>query len=55
MNSHLEGVPSLGWQPNRALDAEILSLRTLNELLADLLEGLDLSAGQGNADLVGFL
>ncbi len=71
MNSHLEGVPSLGtfttgglsggdleglgWQTNRALDAEILSLRTLNELLADLLEGLDLSAGQGNADLVGFL
>lgn len=71
MNSHLESIPSLrsfttrslagsdleslGWETNGALDAEFLGLGTLNKLLADLLEGGDLSAGEGDADLVGFL
>ncbi len=71
MNSHLESVPclrsftarslsggnleGLGWEADRTLDAEVLGLGTLNELLADLLERLDLSAGQGDSDLVGFL
>lgn len=71
MNSHLKSIPclrsfttrslsgcnlqGLSWETNGALDSEVLGLRTLNELLADLLEGLDISAGEGNADLVGFL
>jgi len=71
VESHLEGVPglgtlttgglsggdleSLGWETDGALDTEILALGALNELLADLLEGSDLSAGQGDADLVSFL
>ena len=71
MNSHLESIPSLrsfttrglagsdleslGWETNRALDAEILGLGTFNELLADLLESSDLAAGQGDTDLVSFL
>jgi len=46
---------SLGGETDGTLDAELLGLGTLNELLADLLEGLDLSAGEGDADLVGFL
>ncbi len=53
MNPHLECVPGLGsfttrclsgsdlkglgWETDGALDAEILGLGTLNELLADLL------------------
>ena len=71
MDSHLEGIPGLGtlttgclsggdleglgWETDWSLDAEILSLGTLDELLADLLERLNLSAGQGDSDLVGFL
>jgi hypothetical protein len=71
VNSHLEGIPglgtfttrglsggdleSLGWETDRALDTEVLGLGTLNELLADLLEGCDLSGGEGDTDLVGFL
>jgi hypothetical protein len=71
VESHLEGVPglgtlttgglsggdleSLGWETDGALDTEILALGALNELLADLLEGSDLSAGQGDTDLVSFL
>jgi hypothetical protein len=71
VESHLEGIPSLGtlttgglsggdleglgWQTHRTLDTEILALGTLNEFLADLLKGSDLSASQGNSDLVLFL
>jgi hypothetical protein len=71
VDSHLEGVPGLGtfttgslsggnleglgWETNWALDTEILGLGALDELLADLLEGGDLSGGEGDADLVGFL
>ena len=71
MNPHLEGIPSLrsltagrlscrdlqglGWEADWALDAEVLGLGALDELLADFLEGRDLSAGQGDADFVGFL
>jgi len=71
VDSHLEGVPclttlsargltgsnlkSLYWKTNWALDAEFLGLRTVDELLADLLERVDLSAGQSDSDLVGFL
>jgi hypothetical protein len=71
VDSHLESVPSLrtftarsltggdleglGWETDWALDAEVLGLGALNELLADLLERLDLSAGEGDADLVSFL
>ena len=46
---------SLGWETNWALDAEFLGLSTVDELLADLLERVDLSAGQSDSDLVGFL
>ena len=35
-----------------ALDAEVLALGAVDELLRDLLEGLDLAGGQGDADLV---
>lgn len=71
MNSHLKGIPclgtfsarglsggdleSLGWETDWALDAEVLGLGALDELLADLLEGIDLSGGEGDTDLVGFL
>lgn len=71
MDSHLEGIPGLGSftagclsgsdleglgrETDGALDAEFLALGTLDELLADLLEGLDFAGGQGDADLVGFL
>ena len=71
MDSHLEAIPGLGalttgclsggnlqdlgWQTDGALNAEILALGTLDEFLADLLEGLDVLGGEGNADLVGFL
>lgn len=36
----------------RTLDAEILALGTVDELGADLLEALDVTAGEGDADLV---
>jgi hypothetical protein len=71
VNSHLESIPglgtfstgclsggdleSLGRETNGALDAEFLALGTLDELLADLLEGLDFAGGQGDANLMGFL
>ena len=71
MDPHLESIPclaslttrclpggdlqNLGWETNRSLDAEILALRTLDELLADLFERLHLTRGQGDADLVDFL
>ena len=68
MDPHLKGVPGLGTltargltggdpeglsgQADGALDAELLVLRAVDELLADLLEGLDVAGGQGDADLV---
>ena len=71
VDSHLESVPSLGSfttgclsggdlkglgrETDGAFDAEFLALGTLDELLADLLEGLDFAGGQGDADLVSFL
>jgi len=70
MDPHLESIPSLGslttgrlpggdlqglgWEADRAFDSEVLGLGTLDELLADFLEGGDFSAGQGDADFVGF-
>lgn len=45
----------LGGQTDRALDGEALAAGTLNELSADLLERLDLSAGQGDSDAVALL
>ncbi len=71
MDSHLESIPGLGTfttgclssgdleglgrETDGALDAELLALGTLDELLADLLERLDFAGGQGDADLVSFL
>lgn len=68
MDSHLKAIPglrtfstgclagsdleALGRETDWALDTELLALRTLNELLADLLERGDLAAGERNADLV---
>lgn len=45
----------LGGQTDGALDGEALAAGTLNELSADLLERLDLSAGQGDSDAVALL
>lgn len=71
MNPHLERIPGLGAlatgclagrdlevldrQADGALDAQVLGLGALDELLADLLEGLHFAAREGDADLVGFL
>jgi hypothetical protein len=71
VDSHLEGIPglgtfttgclsggnfeSLGRETDGPLDTEFLALGTLDELLADLLEGLDFAGGQSDADLVSFL
>ena len=71
MNTHLIRIPSLaalttrclpscdlqvlGRQTDRATDAQILRLCTLDELAADLLERLDFARGKGDADLVDFL
>ena len=68
VDAHLVGVPGLGTltarglaggdlqvlggQTNGALNAELLVLGTVDELLADLLEGLDVARGEGDADLV---
>jgi len=68
VDSHLKGVPGLGtltarsltggdtevlgWETDWALDAEVLGLGALEELAADLLEGLDLARGEGDTDLV---
>jgi hypothetical protein len=41
----------LGGQADGALDAELLVLGTVDELLADLLEALDVAGGEGDADL----
>lgn len=61
VNSHLKHIPGLGTltvrcltggdledlggQTNGALDAEVLGLGTVDELGADLLEGLDVAGG----------
>lgn len=42
----------LGGQTDGALDAEVLALGAVDELGADLLEVLDVAAGEGDADLV---
>jgi hypothetical protein len=68
VDAHLVGVPGLGTltarglaggdlqvlggQADGALDAELLVLGTVDELLADLLEGLDVARGEGDSDLV---
>lgn len=68
MDAHLKGVPGLGTltvggltggdledlggETDGALDAELLVLGTVDELLADLLEALDVAGGEGDADLV---
>lgn len=68
VNAELEGVPGLrtltarsltggdlevlGRQADGALDGEALAAGTLNELGADLLEGLNLAGGEGDADAV---
>jgi hypothetical protein len=68
VDAHLEGVPGLGaltarglaggdlqvlgGQTDGALDAELLVLGTVDELLAHLLERLDVARGEGDADLV---
>jgi hypothetical protein len=71
VDSHLEGIPSLrtfttggfpsgnleslGRETNGSLDTEILRLGAIDEFLAHFLEGGDLSAGESDPDLVGFL
>jgi hypothetical protein len=68
VDAHLKGVPGLGTftvrslaggdlqvlggQADGALDAELLVLGTVDELLAHLLERLDVARGEGDADLV---
>jgi hypothetical protein len=68
VDSHLKGVPGLGalttgglaggdlevlgGEADGALDAEVLGLCAVDELSADLLEGLNLAGGEGDADLV---
>ena len=42
----------LGGQAHGALDAQVLVLGAVDELLADFLEGLDVARGEGYADLV---
>ncbi len=65
---HLEHIPSLtsltarslsggdlevlGWETDGSLDAQVLRLRTLDELAAHLLERSDLLGGEGDSDLV---
>ena len=71
MNAHFKGVPCLGTlsvgclssrdakvlggQTNGTFHAKVLSLCTIDEFSADLLEGLDVARGQGNANLMDFL
>lgn len=68
VDAHLKGVPGLGTlttrglaggdlqvlggQADRTLDAELLVLGTVDELLAHLLERLDVARGESDADLV---
>ena len=71
MDFHLEGIPSLtplptrclpcgdfqtlGWDTDWTLDAQVLALGSLDELLADLFEALNLARCQGNANPMHFL
>jgi hypothetical protein len=48
-------VQGLGGKTDGALDLEGLGAGTVDELLADLLEGGNLAGGQGDADLVDLL
>jgi hypothetical protein len=50
--SVLSYLENLGGQSDGALDAEVLGLGALEQLGADLLEGLDLTGGESDADLV---
>lgn len=68
VDAHLKGVPGLGTltvggftggdlqvlggEADGSLDAEVLVLGTVDELLAHLLERLDVARGEGDADLV---
>jgi hypothetical protein len=68
VDAHLKGIPGLGTltvgrlaggdlqvlggQADGALDAELLVLGAVDELLAHLLERLDVARRQGDADLV---
>jgi hypothetical protein len=45
----------LGRKADGALDAEVLGLGALNQLVAHLLKSSHLARGQGDADTVGFL
>jgi len=71
VDSHLKAIPSLGtfttrslsggnlqglgWETDWALDAQVLGLCAVDELLADLLEGLNVAGSECDANLVGFL
>lgn len=71
MNPHLKHIPSLttltvgslsggdreslGGKSDRSLDVEGLVAGTVDELLADLLQGSNLARGQSDTDLVDFL
>jgi len=46
---------NLGRQSDGSLDPQLLALGSLQQLAADLLERGDLSAGEGDSDLVDFL
>jgi hypothetical protein len=48
-------VQGLGGQTDGALDLQGLGASTVDQLLADLLEGGDLAGGEGDADLVDLL
>lgn len=68
MNAHLKAIPSLGTftarsltggdaehfsrHADRALDLELLLLGTTDEVSADLLEVLDITGGEGDANAV---
>jgi len=44
----------LGWKADGALNAEVLGFSAIDEFGADLLDRLDVTAGECNADLVDF-
>ncbi|KAF3390254.1 hypothetical protein F1880_009033 [Penicillium rolfsii] len=48
-------VQGLGGQTDGALDLQGLGASTVDQLLADLLEGRDLAGGEGDTDLVDLL
>lgn len=48
-------VQGLGGQTDGALDLQGLGASTVDQLLADLLEGGNLAGGEGDADLVDLL